>query len=162
VNQLISSINLIDDDSSIGYWGARTARAYLVGSPALLAAQRLTGASRPSSKTNNPDKNSHWNPLNADHGVSGHAFMGSIPFMVIARMYDKNPYIKYGAYLASTLTAWSRVNDNQHYTSQIILGWYMAYESVDAVFDTDKKEGELTFSPIIGQDFYGITVSSRW
>ena len=162
ISLLASSINLIDDDSSIGFWGARVARTYLVGSPALLAAQRLTGALRPSSPTNNPDKNSYWKPLNAENGVSGHSFMGAVPFVVLARMYGDNPYIKYGAYFASTFAAISRVNDDKHYTSQIILGWYMAYESVDAVFDTDAKKVRWTLSPMIGKDFYGVSLNSRW
>ncbi len=165
ISLLASSINLIDDDSSIGFWGARVARTYLVGSPALLVAQRLTSALRPSSPTNDPSQNSHWKHLNvakAVNGVSGHAFMGSVPFMVIAKMYSNNPYAKYGAYLASTLAAWSRVNDDKHYTSQIILGWYMAYESVDAVFNTDKKKNKWTFSPMVGKGFYGISLNSRW
>jgi len=162
ISLLASSINLIDDDSSVGYWGARTARAYLVGGPGLLVAQRLTGSLRPSSETDNPDENSHWNPINAENGVSGHSFMGAVPFMVIAKMYDDNVYVKYAAYLGSTLAAWSRINDNQHYTSQTLLGWYLAYESVDSVFDTDKKQDKLTFAPMIGQDFYGISVSSIW
>ena len=162
ISLLASSINLIDDDSSIGFWGARVARTYLVGSPALLAAQRLTGALRPSSPTDNPAKNSYWKPFNAENGVSGHSFMGAVPFVVIARMYSDNPYVKYGAYFASTLAAWSRVNDDKHYTSQIILGWYMAYESVDAVFETDRKKDKWTFSPMIGKGFYGIALNSRW
>ncbi len=162
ISLLASSINLIVDDSSIGFWGARVARTYLVGAPALLAAQKLTGALRPSSPTSNPSKNSFWKPFHAKNGVSGHAFMGSVPFMVIARMYGDNPYVKYGAYLASTLAALSRVNDDKHYTSQIILGWYMAYESVDAVFKTDKKKNKWAFSPMIGKGFYGISLNSRW
>ena len=63
----------------------------------------------------------------------------AVPFLTIARMNEENKPVKYLALLASTFTAWSRINDNAHYFSQAALGWYLAYESVDAVFDADEK-----------------------
>lgn len=161
ISLLASSIYLIDDDSTIAFWGSRVARSYLVGAPALLITQPLTGGSRPSDSTVDTGENSNWNLFNDENGVSGHSFMGAVPFIVIAKMSD-NIYVKYSAYLASTLATWSRINDNQHYTSQSVLGWYLAYESVNSVFDTDSKQDKFTFAPMIAKDFYGITISSKW
>ena len=74
-----------------------------------------------------------------------------------------NVYLKYSAFAASFLTAWSRVNDNQHYLSQILLGWYMGYEAVDSVFETNKaKERGYSFEPFIKYDAMGIAYVYRW
>ena len=154
---LASSLNLAYDDSIIGKWGAYTSRAFLVGAPGLLAMQFVTGGSRPSEKRS---YHSSWRPFKDNNGVSGHAFMGSIPFLVIYKMSD-NVYLKYSAFAASFLTAWSRVNDNQHYLSQIALGWYMGYEAVDSVFQTNKQRG-YAFEPFIKYDAVGLAYVYRW
>jgi len=145
--------------SGIGKWGERTARAYFVGGPTVLTTQILTGASRPSESKQISD----WKPFNDSNGVSGHAFIGSVPFITIAYMNKDNALIKYSAYLASTLVAASRINDNQHYLSQAILGWYLGWESVDAVYTVDsKKKNNLHLTPMVGTDSYGVQVSMQW
>lgn len=152
---LASSITLFKPDSTIGNWGAYTSRAYIAGAPLLLSTQVLTGASRPDEK----DYNSKWHPFKDSNGVSGHAFMGAVPFLTLAYMYKDNLYIKYISYAASFLTAWSRVNDNAHYASQAGLGWYLAYESVDAVFETDTNTKHYSFTPIFRGDSYGLALN---
>lgn len=145
--------------TGIGKWGERTARAYFVGGPTVLATQWLTGASRPSEAPYKSD----WKPLNDANGVSGHAFIGSVPFLTIAYMNKDNVFIKYSAYAASTLAALSRINDNQHYLSQAILGWYLGWESVDAVYSVDSKSNNnVHIQPMVGADSYGLQVSMQW
>lgn len=155
---LSATINYIEPKSSIGVWGVYTSRAYLIGAPAVLLMQVATGASR-------PDESSHgskWHPFNDNNGVSGHAFVGAVPFLTLAHLYEKNKPIKYVAYLASFATAWSRINDNAHYLSQASLGWYMAYESVDAVFDADRPKEKVSVYPIAGYKSMGISVQMHW
>ncbi len=142
--------------SAIADWGKRAARAYLVGGTAMLAMQRLSGASRPGET----DHGSHWKPFDDDNGVSGHAFVGAVPFLTIARM-SKNSIIKYLFYGLSGLTAWSRVNDNKHYVSQAVLGWYMGWEATDAVFSTDDKVNNVVFSPLLNHRYYGFYIGFR-
>lgn len=145
--------------TGIGKWGERTARAYFVGGPAVLTTQLLTGASRPTEDK----KISDWKPLNDANGVSGHAFIGSVPFLTVAYMNKDNAFIKYSAYLASTFSAYSRVNDNAHYLSQAMLGWYLGWESVDAVYTVDSKEKKnLKIRPLVGADSYGLQLSMIW
>ncbi|MCD4677174.1 MAG: phosphatase PAP2 family protein [Desulfobacula sp.] len=129
--------------SVIGTWGANTARAYLVGAPPMLLMQVVTGASRPDEGTVG---DSSWSPFEDNNGVSGHSFMGAVPFITLAKMYKDNP-VKWFFYGASFLASWSRVNDNDHYVSQSALGWVMAYQSVRSVFMTDKqRENPLAFN----------------
>ena len=156
VSILAGGTYYLNSDSIIGNWGLNAARAYTVGLLPMLAMQYTTGASRPKES-----RGSKWRPFNDSNGVSGHAFVGAVPFLTLARM-NNNQLIKYIAYFTSGLTAWSRVNDHAHYTSQAILGWYMAYESVDSVFETNNKLNQIFFMPVIGKDFYGINVSVRW
>ena len=142
--------------SSIGRWGSRSARAYIVGTPMLLLTQALTGASRPSE-----GRGSNWRPFDNTHGVSGHAFVGAVPFLTIARMNEDNRVVKYLFYGASTLTALSRINDNAHYLSQAGLGWFLAWEATDTVADRDGRK-KIAFTPMPVKDGSGVYVSMQW
>jgi hypothetical protein len=148
-----------DTGSTIGIWGERTFRAYLAAAPAMFVGQRLTGASRPEERNNA----SHWRPLRDDNGVSGHAFVAAVPFITIAQMTD-DPVLRYASYAASALTAWSRVNDNAHFTSQVLLGWYMGYEAVNAVSKTSANSKPLTpqFSLAPWGDGAEVQVAYQW
>jgi len=109
-------------------WGQRSLRTVLVGAPAMLAAQLLTGGSRPDETT----ANSRWKPLQDSNGVSGHSFMGAVPFLSAAKTTE-NGWLKAGLYVLSTAPAISRVNDDKHYFSQAFLGWWLAYSAAYAV-----------------------------
>ena len=98
----------------------------------MLSLQVLTGGSRPGETT----ATSYWKPFDDNNGASGHAFIGAIPFISAAKMSD-NIWLKGGLYAASTLPALSRVNDDDHYFSQIFLGWWVAYLAGSAVDRTD-------------------------
>ena len=113
--------------STIGNWGQGCSRAILVGAPPLLLLQVVLGASRPED-----GNGSHWHPFKDNNGVSGHSFMGSVPFLTAAKMTN-NHFFKYSLYAASTMTGLSRINDNKHYFSQFILGWWMGYLSVNSI-----------------------------
>lgn len=155
---LSSSINLITPDTAVGNWGAYASRAYITGLPAMWLMQIVTGASRPGETP----EGSTWRPFNDDNGVSGHAFIGTVPFLTLAKMNPENNFIKYPAYIASAAAAWSRVNDDKHFTSQVVLGWYMAWEAVDTVFSSNEKNKSLTITPIAGLDGFGLMAQGSW
>ncbi|MCP4325277.1 MAG: phosphatase PAP2 family protein [Alteromonadales bacterium] len=157
ISILSSGAYYLDSNSEIGNWGLNSTRAYAVGLPAMWVMQNVTGASRPAESNG-----SKWKPFKDSNGVSGHAFVGAVPFLTLAQMNNNNTFIKYTFYVASGIAAWSRVNDDSHYTSQAILGWYMAYESVGAVFNTNDKSKQISFMPVIGNNFYGINIHRRW
>lgn len=155
---LSASVNLIDNDTAVGNWGANASRAYITGLPAMWFMQAATGASRP----DETPEGSLWRPFNDGNGVSGHAFVGAVPFLTIAYMNPDNKFIKYPAYLASTAAAWSRVNDDKHFPSQVVLGWYMAWEAVDAVFDNNAKKKGVAVTPMLGLDGFGLMARASW
>lgn len=169
-------------------FGTNTLRAYLVGAPSMLLMQKITGGSRPDEISNA----SKWKFFKDENGVSGHAFMGSIPFLVLAKSTN-NEYFSNFFKGISISTALSRINDDAHFPSQTLLGWYMGNIAVESVFNSnyssssDKNDfilnllgNALGFSfiqkisskawndkkilvvPIIDSDKYGIYISKQF
>lgn len=112
--------------SPTGVWAQRSLRALFTGGPAGVFLQYSTGASRPSEGA------SDWKLFKGNNGLSGHAFIGAVPFITAARMTG-DPYLKTLLYGLSAMPALSRINDNEHYPSQAMIGWYLAYLSALAV-----------------------------
>ena len=140
-----------------GTWGERSMRGFIVGAPPLIVMQRLTGGSRPY-ETN---EGSEWHPFRDNNGVSGHAFMSSLPFITAAKMTD-NPWEKSLWYLGSTLGPLSRVNDNAHYPSQIGMGWAMAFVAATAVQQSDTGKRGWRLLPEAPTGGSGFALSYRW
>jgi hypothetical protein len=115
-----------------GGWLRRGGRAVLVGAPAVYYLQQLTGGNRPSDGLG-----SEWEPFDGSHGVSGHTFLGAVPFLTIARM-SRSRVVDTLAVAASLAAGWGRLNDDQHYASQVLLGWYVAWEATGAVAPTGR------------------------
>ncbi|WP_339733833.1 phosphatase PAP2 family protein [uncultured Gimesia sp.] len=143
--------------NATGEWGERSIRAIIVGTPPMLAMQYVTGASRPGETT----ANANWKPFQDNNGVSGHSFMGAIPFLAAAKMTDK-PLLKLVFYAGSTLAPLSRVNDNRHYPSQVFLGWWMAWIATNAVDATQNADRNWSVFPISYSGGTGIAFEYRW
>jgi len=107
-------------------WALKSVRATVVGAPALVFLAVATGGDRPT------EGDSHWQPFQNTHGVSGHTYFGAVPFITAAKM-SENPYQKAIFYGLSTFTGLGRINDDEHYFSQVALGWYLAYLSCAVV-----------------------------
>lgn len=151
-------IGSLTNNETIQQWGEGVSRAYLVGFPPMLMTQLLTGGSRPAELSS--DDTSAWEPFKDKNGVSGHSFMGSIPFLVAANM-SETKFMKYFFYGASALTGLSRINDDAHFASQALLGWYMGYMAVESINKTEKsdKKLSLTLLPIADKNSAGIYFS---
>jgi hypothetical protein len=141
----------------VGDWGDRCLRTVVVGGPPVLALQWILGASRPSAGSGS----SHWRPFNDTHGVSGHAFIGAIGFVNAANMCD-NLGFKLVMYGLSVLPAWSRINDNDHYLSQSLLGWWLAYLGASAVNNTEQAKQAYAVVPLAMADGVGVGVTYRF
>lgn len=128
--------------AGLSTWGERTFRGLLVGMPSVLFWQVASGASRPSD-----GGDSAWHPFEDNNGTSGHTYTGAVPFLTAARMTE-NLYIKSLCYLGSTFTAFSRINDNQHYTSQAVLGWWLAYLAVECIEKTELSSMQVMPMPL--------------
>ncbi len=143
----------------VGEWGGRSLRMFVVGAPPLYALQWATGASRPKDYSGG----SYWTPFNDNNGVSGHAFVGAIPFLAAADMVE-SPLLKGTLYVCSTFVGFSRMTDDAHYPSQIFLGWYLAWASSRAVSQTEMQFNglEVRVVPLPMADQGGLAVETRW
>jgi len=144
--------------STTGEFAGRTTRAYLVGAPPMLFMQGLLGGSRPGEDP----AGSGWKAFDDSNAVSGHAFMGAVPFITAAQMTDR-PLVKTALFACSTLTAWSRVNDDAHYLSQVCLGWWMAYMACRAVDETQAARPARSYEigPVATPEMAGVGVLFR-
>ena len=142
----------------VGEWGSRSLRMFVVGGPPVYVLQMATGAGRPSE-----DRGSSWQFWNDNNGVSGHAFVGAIPFLAAADMVE-SPLLKGTLYVCSTFVGFSRMTDNAHYPSQVFLGWYLAWASSRAVSMTETHFAgmEIRVVPRPMADLGGVAVEGRW
>ena len=143
----------------VGEWGSRSLRMFVVGAPPLYVMQGITGGSRPGESS----AGSQWHLLNDNNGVSGHAFVGAIPFIAAADMVE-SPLLKGTLYVCSTFVGFSRMTDNAHYPSQVFLGWYLAWASARAVSRTETHFAgmEVSIVPLPMADLGGAAVQARW
>lgn len=146
-------------------WASRSLRALAIGAPEVGVLQYVLGASRPSDAASaihaDNFSGSHWRPFNDNNGVSGHAFVGAVPFLTAASMTE-NYWLRGALVVGSTWSAWSRINSDSHYLSQVLLGWFIAYQSVRSVNRTQAEESCFQFSPWIDPGITGINVSFRY
>jgi hypothetical protein len=136
-------------------WGNRSLRALAVGYPPLLATAVIAGASRPD------EHGSGWHPFNDVHGVSGHTFAGAVPFLTAAEMTDSY-WLKVPLVAGSFLSGWARLHDDRHYASQIALGWWMAFLSVQAVGETQAAHRTVNIGPAITPEGAGVLLEVKY
>jgi hypothetical protein len=143
------------NDGGIYEWSNRSLRTMVVGVPPMLLMYAVLGASR-------PDRNdSRWHPFQDIHGVSGHTYVGAVPFLTAAAMTD-DPWLKCPLVLGSFVTGWSRINNDRHYLSQAVLGWWMAYWAVRSVDQTQAGRKSLSVTPILSDGGPGIGIQLRY
>lgn len=125
-------------------------RMLFVGTPFLLGTQMILGGSRPDVYK----PHSRWNIFSNTNSVSasGHSFFGALPFLALSSLTD-NIFLKSVLFLSSTLTAFSRINDNKHYLSQAFLGWSFAYLSFQVIEGVDSK---FKINPFVSPDGVGV------
>jgi hypothetical protein len=126
--------------SCVGEFGDRSLRALAVGAPTVGILQVGLGSDRP--YTND----SRWHPFRSSHGASGHAFVGAIPFLTAASMTE-NRALQALFFAGSFGTGWSRIHTDDHYFSQVLLGWSIAYLSVQAVNETECQHSRFRIVP---------------
>ena len=144
----------------LGEWGSRSLRMFIVGAPPVYVLQLATGASRPLEESS---AGSQWKPFTDDNGVSGHAFVGAIPFLAAADMVE-NPVAKGALYVCSTFVGFSRMTTDSHFPSQVFLGWYLAWASSRAVSGTELHFSgmEVSVVPLPMADLGGLAIEGRW
>lgn len=136
--------HLFPDSPTVGAvanFGNRSLRALAVGAPTVGALQVGLGSGRPYTH------DSHWSPFDHSNGVSGHAFVGAVPFLTAASMTESR-VLKALLIAGSFGPAWSRIQTDDHYFSQVFLGWTIAYLSVESVNLTECRARNMRIVPV--------------
>ena len=139
-------------DSMVSSWAERSLRANLLGAPQAWAFTYLLGSHRPEAGESN------WNPWSDNDGVSGHSFYGAVPFLTAARMAESRSW-RYTLYALSVLPAYARINDNNHYTSQAVMGWSLAWLATGTIAEDPAHDDSVSFLPLLTPDGCYIAVS---
>jgi hypothetical protein len=129
-------------DGGLFEWSNRSLRAIAVGFPPVVALYAILGSGRP-----DLSNDSRWHPFEHFHGVSGHTFIGAVPFLTAASMTD-NLWLKYPLIAGSFLTGWARLYEDRHYFSQVALGWWCAALAVHSVNQTEDQRRGLAVVPM--------------
>jgi len=101
-----------------------------------------------------------WNPFNDNNGSSGHAFVGAVPFLVAAKKTDKWLW-KSAFILGSGLAGYSRIYDDAHYLSQVLVGYSIAVLAVDATERSSRSDLQYRVVPLNLHGGMGIGVEFR-
>jgi hypothetical protein len=142
-------------DGGLCEWSNRCLRGIAVGYPPTVALFAVLGSSR-------PDRHdSRWHPFADVHGVSGHTFLGAVPFLTAAAMTD-DELLKGSLFLGSFLTGWARLNNDRHYLSQVALGWWMACLAVTNVDETQWQRRAWSLAPTWVADGPGVAVQFQY
>jgi membrane-associated phospholipid phosphatase len=132
--------------------------SFVISGVFTLALKHTTGRARPTSK----NSSDNWEGPNFDGGVSfssGHTATAFSIATIIANEYDNHAIVPPLAYGLATLTAWSRINDNKHWASDVVFGAAMGYFTSKALLKYHKGPGaaRLAIMPMIGSDVKGVT-----
>ncbi len=141
----------------LGAWSGQSLRALLVGAPPVGVLQIAIGASRPGESS----AGSKWKPFDDTNSISGHTFVGAVPFLVAARQTD-NLLLKSAFYIGSGLTGFSRLDSDAHYLSQVLLGWWIAYLAVEATDFTDQSPLQYRLVPLSLRGVVGVGFELRF
>jgi membrane-associated phospholipid phosphatase len=139
-------------------WSRQSLRALIVGSVPVIAVQYLSGASRPGEV---PGKGSDWDPFDDNNGVSSHAAIGAVPFLVAAYMSDHWLW-KSVFFCGSFIASYARIYEDRNYLSQVFLGWSYAALAVESTIDTEQCPMKVRMVPLTLGGTYGVGFEYRW
>lgn len=81
---------------------------------------------------------------------------------VIASQYHDNPWIPPSAYGIATLAALSRVNDNDHWASDVFFGSAVGFFTAKAIVALHKKDINISVIPVIDNQLKALTISCKF
>jgi membrane-associated phospholipid phosphatase len=111
----------IGHDARLTHIGGRVLASLAVAGAAGTGMKFVTGRARPDGPGIDADADDFGLFSGRDAWPSGHT---SMAFAFATSLGDElhNPWARWGLYGAATAVAWSRVNDNRHWTSDVAMG----------------------------------------
>ncbi len=161
----LAGFGMLIDNHKAQETGLLAMQAILLTAP-LVEALKLTGGRH---RPNHSPNDAHvwdgpaWSQEQKSF-ASGHAAYAFTAATVIANQYKDNWLVPVGAYSVAGLTALSRVNDNKHWVSDIVvgaaLGWGIG--TIVTHFSPFNENNRLTFSPMRQRDAQGVLVGYKF
>jgi membrane-associated phospholipid phosphatase len=92
---------------------------------------------------------------------SGHTSLAFSIATPIATEYKDNILVPPVAYGLASLVAWSRVNDNKHWASDVFMGASLGYFTGKAIcrLHEDTENSKVTVMPVMGTQHSGVMIS---
>jgi membrane-associated phospholipid phosphatase len=83
---------------------------------------------------------------------------------VVASEYHDEPLVPLGAYGLATLVSWSRLNDDEHWASDVFFGSALGYGIGRLVYASDPflRRHHLQLRPMAGNGATGLNVATRF
>jgi len=137
--------------------------SYLISGAISLTLKAVTGRHRPSEG----DGAHEWDPFQFNGNMSfpsGHTTTAFAVATVVATEYDENPLVATLAYGLATLTAYSRMNDNKHFASDVFLGGAIGYFTAKTVMKLhdDKRMRHFTIFPRVSRQEAGLSLAMQF
>lgn len=92
---------------------------------------------------------------------SGHSTVSFATAAVIAEMYKDTDYVPELSYFLATLAALSRIYDDKHWTSDVILGSCIGYFSGKTLISI-KKNKDFQLIPVVDSETYGLSLLGKF
>ncbi|MFC1492627.1 phosphatase PAP2 family protein [candidate division KSB1 bacterium] len=127
----------LTENENVIKWAEFSMMAAVISAPGILTSQLILGGARPTNGTGSK----WWGNEHKFNGASGHTWVAAVPFITAAKMTE-NRVLKCLLFILSASTGLSRVNDDAHYLSQVILGYTWAYLGVSNVLRNREVEGK--------------------
>jgi membrane-associated phospholipid phosphatase len=157
---LISTGYLLDNEKSVET-GIYATEASLLGLGITFLGKNIFTRARP--YTGNGSNSWGNESFNKDYSSfpSGHSTVSFATATVIAEMYKDRKYIPKLSYTLATLAALSRIYDDKHWASDVILGSSIGYFSGKTLIKI-KKNKNFQIVPIADSNGYGLTLLGKF
>ena len=157
---LLSTGYIFNNNKSVET-GIYATEASLLGLGITFVGKNIFARARPYTE----EGSNSWNNdrFNKDYSSfpSGHSTVSFATASVIAEMYKDNKYIPKLSYTLATLAALSRIYDDKHWASDIILGSSIGYFSGKTLIKI-KKNKDFQVVPTADSEGYGLTLLGKF
>ena len=144
-------------------------RIGLLGAESIVLAGAFTGAIKMAGHRHRPDTGDQYNrwdgPGFSTDSLSFPSLHATTAFALATVVAEESgsPYVSSAAYGIASLVALSRLNDNEHWSSDLVLGSAIGYFTARAVLRYHQiKNSPLALLPDVNGDRYGVLMVYRF
>lgn len=153
------------DDRRVSNTAFTALQSFAIAATMTEGIKRLAHRDRPNATDDAFSFNGPTSDSTSKSFISGHATHAFSVATVVALEYRDDPYIPVAAYGLATLTAASRVNDNRHWLSDVILGSTMGFVVGNLVheFGLFNQTGlGFTVMPVVESGLTGLMIRIKF